>query len=672
MAIVTIKPVTVHELTNFSSTGGAGTEVAVVTDAVLSTYVYPAFVNDYITYDCEDPGGDDSAPVTDVTIRARLNCSANSSDAKLRCKLNGIVTQSPSINFGPGGAWFTWSVARPGGGGWILKDVKDAKFGATAINWITDWTMPELEVQVTYEKRPGQSEAERDKMTRALNARNQGGVAIVINVPLRYGLDKELFGTVNLSHFGAPDPLRTTTGRRVGYGRETWERGILRVTRRTIRTSDFSVDWECDDIRRRLYTLRMSGRAIRTLSDLRDGVAIASRGGALSFTRASDAWAQHPGDGLIYRVGADFGRFLAAGYLGESGRTNRVLRSSFISQLTGLPASSGSGTRTAEQAPPQPYFSPGVSDYALLFTAGSPHSSDGGQPWPATASLSANTVVCLWFVHLDASSQVGWRLQRGIDSWWWNDSTAAWQSGQVTNLAPLATTRGVAVSKPINVGGSATTLTPTLVQPSEGTDGRKDRVYHLQVEDGPWPTSPIVTDAATYTRAADLLWIENNAGKRSLYRPRWSFRGKFIPGWNGADVPSGTKLVFWSARYDASNLYRLYYDGGAQAVTLDAVVAGTAYTASKAWVPVRGTAYRIGARATSGLGELLLPARSLSVFVDGVKGTDATRPDDPREVDDADLYLGGDVVDQPCNGLLYDLVWTPIPLGDSEMAETRY
>jgi hypothetical protein len=125
-------------------------------------------------------------------------------------------------------------------------------------------------------------------------------------------------------------------------------------------------------------------------------------------------------------------------------------------------------------------------------------------------------------------------------------------------------------------------------------------------------------------------------------------------------------LYLLDMTYDASNWFRVYYDVSAGNLLFEIRAAGTTTTATKAWSPVRGTTYKIAARWTSSVGELDLTARTHSIFVDGVKGTDATRAADPTRTA-ADMYRGGNSAGAACNASYTRHLISQVVLTDAEI-----
>ncbi len=487
-----------------------------------------------------------------------------------------------------------------------------------------------------------------------------------IDVPLAM-LDLELGDDFSVTHPAGPDSAGA------GWGATNWKRRLHQLRSETIDLNNMTVSYTSRGRRSFLCTDWDTAFTSRSSSAVEDGVARLGVGGTNTYTRASNMWVEDPGSRLVVLKAVNEKPMAYGGLLLESSATNLLTLSSNVAgSVSGLSLSGASGTIATETASTQPLFDSSVTANNYKWTAGSPHSADLRATWPVTASVSANTITRVSIDYMDNGSVSGdrlcWRVRRAIDGNYWDDSGAgAWVAGATDNPLTLAPTRTRAISNRINVGAGATTLTFSMVLLSGGTASRIARVYHVQLEDKAWATSRIVTTATTYTRALQTYTVTNTSGKRPLNSTGGTYLAQVVPLWNGADATAGvTDLLFLDMTYDASNWFRVYYDSSANALLFEIRAAGTTTTASKSWTPVRGTTYKIAARWTSSAGELDLTARTHSVFVDGVKGTDATRAADPTR-SSADMYRGGNAAGAACNASYTRHLLTQVVLTDAEI-----
>lgn len=492
-------------------------------------------------------------------------------------------------------------------------------------------------------------------------------------MPIEAGLeilDLELMDDFSVTHPAGPDSAGG------GWGATNWKRRLHQYREESIDLNAMKVTLRSRGRRGYLASFWDTAESRRSSSAIEDGVARLTTGGTLTFTRASRVWFEDPGSRTIVLGGSNQKPIAYGGMLMESSATNFLVYSSAVegaSALAALTTTAGSGATSVETPASSPLFDSGVSNYCYVITAGSPHAADTRLAWPATASISANTKVRVSIDRMDSHSGAGnalsWRLRRAIDGNYWDDSGAgSWVAGATDNTLAGSTTRARAYSKVIDVGAGATTVTFSAVALAGGTASRTHRIYHAQVEDKAWATSQIVTGAATYTRALETYTITDTTGKRALNSTGGTFLCAVIPEYTAADaLAGGTDLYFFDLTYDASNWFRLYYDVSAGNLLFEIRTGGTTTTASSAWSPTRGTTYKLACRWTSADGDLGLTARTHSVFVDGVKGTDATRASDPTRTS-ATLYIGGNSAGAACNSNMSRILFTPERYTDAEVS----
>lgn len=361
----------------------------------------------------------------------------------------------------------------------------------------------------------------------------------------------------------------------------------------------------------------------------RDGVAYASLGQRV-FARNAKAYIEDPaatkqGARSLVEVAVDKPKMAPLGELLEGARTNGLLRSSFVNGLTGWTPSGASGSVAA--ATDRLLFLSAITPNSAKFTAGNPHSADLVLTSTATGSYSANTIVCVsaWVESINGEP-LKWRLQRSIDSWFWNDTSGAWQSGAVDNdFNNLTVGSGIAHlcwSKAIDVGGGATTLTFSARLLSGGTASRVSYLYHAQIENGPYPTSVIVTTTAAVTRDADALYVTSDHGART-----WPEQGHFRLQWNPLMATSGLTtgriLTLLDYYLDADNYVRLTYEQAITGYRFRHRIGAANSDVTISATLTRGTWETIAGRWTGSRGELGLSPYTIDLFRAGVKGTAA-------------------------------------------------
>lgn len=442
-------------------------------------------------------------------------------------------------------------------------------------------------------------------------------------------------GNVPLGSFGGYGPLSDVAVSHVafppaGAGIQRWQRRLLVVTRTRLDLDELRLDLEAYDQRRlRLADWDTCYSPEDEPGSVARGVARLCQGGR-THTRGTVAWVPSPLDGRYIALGTEDSKISSSGQLVENQRTNYAPYSAFAAGLSGwTPSGTGSNGSAIATDAAETFFDLGIVPAgAVKFTSGSPiHAADLLVTGAASASVLANTVVCVSVAHRDLGGALWWKLQRGVDSWYWNDTTAAWQGLAVWNALPIRTSRARDRSKAINVGASNTTLTARVGVPTaSGVAGQLNWCGLVQVEDSSYPTSPIVTTSATaVTRNRDVLTLTCNHGQRTLPMRGFSARFRIRPLWNDADI-TGVPRVFFDFTIDSGNNMRMAYTGG-QGALWQRRFGGVNYaTLGPGSLWVADQEYRVALRATGPEGELGLAPYTLSIFVDGVKGTDVVAP----------------------------------------------
>ena len=516
---------------------------------------------------------------------------------------------------------------------------------------------------------PAQQEQMRDMASRRLWMRRRPSGLFEVTAPLSM-LDADILDRIAVESQVGPAPAAA------GWGGRKWQRRAFSLQRITCGPGAANVTLHLLDRRPLDVLLWDSARTDeRNASARQSGVARLSKTVAFTFARLSQAWVENPADptavvacGQRERAINRIGEYL------EEARTNEITRSSFAGGTTGLTLV-GTGTNGSAIAVDAAdlFFDAATTPNSLRFTAGNPHAAELRCTFPATASITANTVCRLSIDHkTDNAEGLYWRLQRGVDSQFWNDSSAAWQSGSVDNSMPTHSDRDPADrhhSKKIDVGTSATTLTLSVFLQTSGTASRVSHLYHAQLENGNFATGRIVTDGAVVTRVKTELSHEVTTAAK-IYDPALgAFWCQVTPDWSSADLGSTEdQYVFWMETNGGADHDALFYDASAGSWVFERKVGGSTYTATKTASVTRGTTYSIGCRWTGVEAELGLTAYTISVFVDGVKGTDAVSAA-PTFTSPENLYRGSDATfAKHINGAMRELRILPYAPTDEEIA----
>ena len=476
---------------------------------------------------------------------------------------------------------------------------------------------------------PGQQEQVRDALSRRLWLLRRPTGIFEVTVPL-WMLDADILDRIAVESRVGPAPLAA------GWGGKKWQRRAFSIQRISdVNPATNTVKLQLLDRRPLDVLFWDAARTDKRNSGARqDGVARIIKssgvGAEAKFTRPSKAWIENPADptSVVECAQAERAINQTGEYLEEK-RTNLIARSSGVSGTTGL-SIFGAGTNgssiTADTT--DLLFGSETSPSSLKFTAGTPHTAHLYLVW-STATISASSEVRVSLDYkIDNGESFYWQLVRSSGATtYWDDANGVWTAGTTNTNLPAVNPRSAAsrfISKKINVGLVDVTLTLYLFQWSGGTSGRISHLYHAQVEVGAFATSRIVTDGAAVTRErSELSHPVTTAAK--IYDPALgTFFCEFTPEWSSADLATGYANVFFATTNGGADYDVLYYSFASGQWAFSRRVGGSTYSAILTASMTRGTAVRLAACWTGVEGELSLSAYTVSVFVNGTKGTDAT------------------------------------------------
>lgn len=488
---------------------------------------------------------------------------------------------------------------------------------------------------------PGQNEQIRDTISRRLWMLRRAPGILEVEVPLSF-LDADILDRIAVEAEFGPAPSAA------GWGGKKWQRRAFTIQRQEWNIGARTVKLTLLDRRPLDCLLWDTGCTDERNSSARQGgVARLRKGLGFTFSRQSNAWPVNPADSTAVTYCANNERAISqTGELLEEARTNECLRSSFASGTTGLTLA-GTGTNGSAIAVDTAdlFFDQATTPNSLKFTAGSPHAAELRATFPATASWATTPARVTIDHKTDNGEGLYWRLQRSGDSNYWNDSTGAWGAGSVDNACATSTSRNPSnrtISKSVTMDATSRTLTLSVFLQSGGTASRVSHLYHVQVEKGTYPSSRIVTDAAAVTRVKTQLSHDVTTALKDYDPALGAVWCQVTPNWSSSELGSTEDMyLYYMETNGGADHDALFYDASAGAWVFERKVGGSTYTASKTASVTRGTTYSIGCRWTGVEAELDLPAYTISVFVDGVKGTDATSAA-PTFTSPETLYRGSD------------------------------
>jgi hypothetical protein len=428
------------------------------------------------------------------------------------------------------------------------------------------------------------------------------------------------------------------------------------------------------DARYFLTSFYEGGHTRKSSSVFADGVPRVDMGNTRHFLRESKAYVEDPSDGTVRELFNDLEKYDTMGLLFESESTNQFRRSSFKSGFTGVTLinANGGGQGTVVVDASDLLFATEVTPNSVKITAlSTPQASDLGFSNTSQTFL-ANTRHGL---SLDYRNNSGGTLEleitRSIDGWYYNVISSTWQSGEHTITLPSSLSRTRYRLANINVGGTNTTATMTIIQKNGVTAASQiDHIYHMQFEDLPWITSRMVCDGSNFNRKIEVLNVSNASGKRMLFGDRGTAYIKIWPIFDEAIMNLETfNPILFRALYGGSDERRLFYNTTVGS-RLDFTTKrnGLSYTASTPYHPV---AYPtdgvwITVRWCSSVGEWGLAPYTTSIFLNGIKGNDAV-PAGYATESDADVNIGGDGSASAANMAMRYIWFTPRVHSDEEV-----
>jgi hypothetical protein len=589
-----------------------------------------------------------SVSIASVVLVTRMREAGGGANANFTPKIriagvayNGVVYGNTAVT-----SWITqndtWLTDPSTGLPWTTAGVNAITYGGTTAQVGDVMDISQQYLQVDFVPSSVRLGAARDNGSRLMRLFRRAVGTVELRAPLRFA-DAELLDDLAVTHFAMP------TTHDYGAGSKVWQRAILRKLSEEVDLGSMTVKMSCL-VLRDFLCLFWDTMVSEQPPGFSDGVARVDCGAGRLFTRASKAWIENAATALqgtkqVVEVTTNQEKNTTDGELFEGASTNSQIQASFANALTGW-TSAGTGSNGSAIAADTTdlLYDSATSGNSIKFTAGNPiHVADLQITGTATAAIAANSIVALSIDHKDDSgAALSVAIQRGVDAKYFKNSDGTWQVAKTWNTITASTTSARWAANQIDVGAGATTLTVIVGIPTAtGVAGQINHLYHVQLEVYRYPTSRIVTGAATVARVADLLTIENFHGKKVFINDRGYCSLTFTPEWNNTDL-TGTPYLF-IAYYDAGNLYRLFYNSATAAFVFRVRVGAVNVSASFAQVVTRGTPYELACRWVGADGEEDLAPYTISVFVNGVKGTDAVLAGIPISLPSAPLlYIGSD------------------------------
>lgn len=590
-----------------------------------------------------------------------------------RIQLGGNTVDAANQNVAADAVWKNYSaiLSRPGGGSWSASDLVAATFHFGVVYSVSDGSdINHTSLWLLVDYTPGGQgiEEQRRVASARLRVRRLPGGLIGIEISGPEYLDRELGEIFCISHPDLPGAALTGAGVKVG------DRWPVMLRQSSINKSTLVHSLVVQDMREILTTWWSTGKTPKAPIVYADGIARLDAGNSRTWLRSSSALVQTPNDTLV-SISFDTDHIDKDGELFQGARTNEIIQSGFKNgTFTGWSTSGTGSNGSAIAADTTDLLFDNAADTTLpgqsaKITAGAPvHAADMYVQSTATASILANTICRASFWHKDDSGQAPYyALQRGVDSNWWKESDQSWNASIQWNPMTVSTKRARYKTKQINVGASNTTLTLRIGQPTASAVAAQiNHLYHVQLEQGRFVTSAILTEGAIATRQADRLTISNPSNAPCMPPDRATSRFYVKTLWDAADVPTSNKTIFY-VEHDANNKEWLYYDGANTRWAYEVTVAGAMVRAAKSDSPVTGPQKKIVTRRCSSFGEQGLAAFTISVFVDGVRGTDAVAAGSPAIATAGFTDFGNRLASDQFDGNIYNDDITQQALSDAQI-----
>jgi hypothetical protein len=544
----------------------------------------------------------------------------------------------------------TW-VAKPGGGAWTRTDLVSGAFKAgfasdgaghgSGIPSTTggssatlDWSYVYVELDTTptgLYVAPVRAQASND-----LRLRRKPRRMVTIDVPASFAA-AHAGQTIYSSHELLP----------WAPGLRSWEQVPLFVIGTTPHMIEGTVTLTMADLHD-IYADLWSPLTVTALDTQQTGLALLDKGGNTGTTRSQVGYVQRS-DGLWKACAAYQERFTETGVLVEQGGVGNEkhwLLNSTFSQGSGSTFTSWTNTTSgsaaiAESTTDYLIDEPGFQRSCRLTTTAAGENCYVSQGVTPASGGGTDCRVRVWYKNVSGSDALAMTIRRSSDSWYWNDSSGAWQAAVYYVRPPVsAVSAHFYTARFAGGGGSVGTVTVTIgFIGAVGTTANQAYLYSVEYQSGAYDyrknRSIFPTTTTTLTRSTNDTFVFGNEG---LYRTVSTARGhaaySFRPTWSHADLDDGaSKYQFALWETNGPNIFaqmvrykRIDATNGEWGFDLDNPAASSATVAvSGANLIAAGTWYRVAIRWTSeDENELDLDGQALDIWLDGVKGTGAT------------------------------------------------
>ena len=605
--------------------------------------------------------------VSDFTMYVRIReANGEDTDIQIGVTLDGwsAATWATAIEITNSYATYSASLARPGGGSWTEADFRNSSYRIGIRRADTGsgyWVIcTSLWGEAIYVPSVSANIFPRETASRRVRW-GRYPVGVVAFKARLDAADVELMEDFVVSHHALPHSSGS------GVGKEDYERKLFRLIGGTINPNDLTVNVRGKDLTDYECTLQDTAVApwsVQSDTGQVEGPARLDRGCTRTYSRTGYVYLQET-NGHVVQLGANVEPIGPSGNLIEESKTNKLDNSS-MTDLTGVVPDSWTKEANATLAvyTDDLLFDSALTAQGIKVTRGATtgHISQAVSGWDGDGCVSID--------HLDGNNVGCWWLYRNSAPNWWNNSTETWTAGQTNQLPSVSE---ISRFKSATFDTSVAYSYTLYIGAEPGGAGANAVFFHAQLEDGWFASSRILTNDSVgepYTRSNPTLTISNDLGRRCWPADKGTLLFRFKPSWTSGAYGGGALNAGFFEIAHTTDYFRGYYDIDNEQWEFARYDGSTTATAVYAQSVTAGTEYHVAYRWMETGGELGLSNYTASIFVQGVKGTDALGSAVVDEDADVDLTIGDYTAANGtrADGYIYDIEIKKRALSDTEIA----
>ncbi|MCP4201153.1 MAG: hypothetical protein GY769_04385 [bacterium] len=182
--------------------------------------------------------------------------------------------------------------------------------------------------------------------------------------------------------------------------------------------------------------------------------------------------------------------------------------------------------------------------------------------------------MCLSWWHWDESGEaLAFSLERHSDGFFIQALDGTWDHDEVFLEVPLALIGPERFRLP-HVLGPGVGENYTLTLYSRNAAHQSNWIFHVQMEEGMFPTSPIVGETGTYEREPCYVTVRN-PDSLTIPAEHATIALEFVPTWDHDESGTGNTKYLFRLQHDSSNFIQLYWGIGSARWRVNWSYAGT-------------------------------------------------------------------------------------------------